>query len=97
LVAVISGNMELNGQPEYMQDTWISMGEMSQFPRGKEWMNPHVQPGEDSLFAQQSLVKQALVAQGIQAADLKVRWGEAIVVGEQRGEFRICGRASEAI
>jgi hypothetical protein len=36
------------------------------------------------VFAQQSLVKQALVVQGTRGANLKVRWREASVVGEQR-------------
>lgn len=40
----------------------------------------HIKFGEDSTLTQESFIEQALVSQGIEPADLYVRWGDACEV-----------------
>jgi hypothetical protein len=76
LAAVIPGNIVLNpwGTPGYLDA-------MNQFLLPPKCLDIHVQLSRDSFLAQESLVKQALVAQRIQAADLQVCGRETRVVG----------------
>jgi hypothetical protein len=55
-----------------MGDTWISELRKPLVLHQTRDSYTHVQFGEDSLLTQESLVKQALIVQGIQATDRKI-------------------------